>query len=264
VGDLRSAELLERAAREQPDLAFDRTGFAAHVERVLAAVPDERADTLHAGDLALAFACAHQDPAALRVFEATCIPALHSLLVRRGYDSARVDDVLQDLRQQFLMGTEDKPPKLLAYGGRGPLAAWLRVAAVRQTLDEHRKHWREVPLEDAMIAPPVVANDPLREERLTLLRTSLRMAITELTSRQRALARLYYVDELGVEALGRMFQVHASTVSRWLAQARSEMLEKTRTALRTVAAASPSEVDSMLAHAASLEVDLQSLLRTHE
>ncbi|MFN0252539.1 MAG: hypothetical protein ACKV2T_37025 [Kofleriaceae bacterium] len=257
-------DLVARALADQPALGIDRAGFVEHVESLLAGGSVGRRTDLHPGDLALAFACAHQDPAALRIVESTIVPALTRFLLSRGYDQARVDDVLQDIRHRFFVGDADEPPKILAYGGRGPLGAWLRVAALRVTLDTERRHWREQPLEDALIAPATTQLDPLREERMTLLRAALRVAIAALSTRQRAMTRLYYADSIGVDELGRMYRVHASTISRQLAQARVEILAHTRRALASAAQTNLSGVESLLQHAASLELDLHSLLRTHE
>lgn len=257
------AELIARAAAEHPDLGMIHTpGFAAHLENLVSALPAERRAELHAGDLAIAYACAHRDPAALQVFEATCVPPLRAVLLGRVRDAAKVDDVLQDLRGRFLLDGPDAPAKLLAYGGRGPLGAWLRVAALRLTLSEDRRYWRERPIEDALLATQTTSDDPFRAERDALLRATLRETVAGLTSRQRGLMRLYYAEDIGVEDLGRMYRVHASTISRWLAQARIEIMARTRAALAKSAAASPSGVDSLLRHAASVDLDLESLLRT--
>ena len=255
-------ELQARALAEQPELPLDREGFVEHLAHLGAAHPPERRGELHAGDLAIAYACAHQDRAALQAFEAIYIPALRGTLLGRGYGATQVDDLLQEIRERFLIGTPEAPAKLLAYGGRGPLGAWLRVAALRLMLTNDRRNWREVPLEDAMIVRATTNDDPLREERIALLRVALREAITELTGRQRAVMRLYYSDEIGVEELGRMYRVHASTISRWLAQARVEIMARTRSALTRVVVSSPSAVESLLKHAASVELSLDSLLRT--
>jgi RNA polymerase sigma-70 factor (ECF subfamily) len=65
-----------------------------------------------------------------------------------------------------------------------------------------------------------------------------------------------------VEDIGRVYRVHASTVSRWLAKARLDILAATRAHLVARLDASESEIDSLLAHAASVEISLGSVLRS--
>jgi RNA polymerase sigma-70 factor (ECF subfamily) len=254
--------LVAAALQQLPDgVSIDNAAFQRHVSSILGDSPEERLPTLHMFDLAIAFACAARDPVALQHFEATHVPPLRTILQGRGHDASNAEDVLQEVRQRFLL---DDPPKMLAYGGRGPLGAWLRVAAVRMVLTSDRKRWREQPLEDALIvASPSDAPDPHRSERTELLREVLRSAVAALSASDRALLRLYYADEIGVEELGRMYRVHASTISRRLSQARAEVLTFTRSMLvKTIA--TRSGVESMLAHAASLELNLDSLLRSHD
>ena len=50
------------------------------------------------------------------------------LVARRGLALEAAEEVLQALRAHVLVGDA---PKLADYDGRGPLAAWVRVAAVR-------------------------------------------------------------------------------------------------------------------------------------
>jgi RNA polymerase sigma-70 factor (ECF subfamily) len=98
----------------------------------------------------------------------------------------------------------------------------------------------------------------------TDLRAALRAAIAEQPARMRAVLRMYYADDRGVEDIGRVYNVHASTVSRWLAKIRTDVLAGTRRELIERLRSSPSQVDSLLGHAASLELSLTSLLRSKE
>jgi RNA polymerase sigma-70 factor (ECF subfamily) len=94
------------------------------------------------------------------------------------------------------------------------------------------------------------------------LRAAMQSAIATLPARSRAILRLYYADGHGVEEIGRAYRVHASSVSRWLAKARSDILAETRARLMERLSASESQIDSFLAHAASVEISLDSILRT--
>ncbi|HEY6032727.1 MAG TPA: helix-turn-helix domain-containing protein, partial [Kofleriaceae bacterium] len=82
--------------------------------------------------------------------------------------------------------------------------------------------------------------------------------------RTRAILRLYYADGHGVEDIGRIYNVHASTVSRWLDKARGDILAQTRADLIERLHTPASQIDSLLGHAASLEISLEGLLRSVE
>lgn len=64
------------------------------------------------------------------------------------------------------------------------------------------------------------------------------------------------------QELGRIYRVHASTVSRWLAQAREAILLDTRKKLAAALAQSEGQVESLLGLTHSLEVSLNTLLRS--
>ncbi len=68
----------------------------------------------------------------------------------------------------------------------------------------------------------------------------------------RTLLRYYYLDGVGVEELGRLYRVHASTVSRWLRSTREAILEQTRSQLAAMLVLKESEVESMLGLSGSL------------
>src|SRR5439155_10618188 len=152
--------------------------------------------------------------------------------------------------------------------GTGPLAGWLRVVALRTAVDLKRKGWREVPVEDGLARFAAPARSPhhelARKQHAAALREALSGAVAAQPSRMRTLLRYYYMDNVGVEQLGKLYRVHASTVSRWLSSTRDAILEDTRHRLATALALGESDVESMLDLSGSLEVSLDSLLRSRD
>ena len=65
---------------------------------------------------------------ALAHFERLFLPAVDGYVGRLGLADAVVDDVRQELRIRLLVGED---PRIGQYSGRGPLAAWVRMAAIR-------------------------------------------------------------------------------------------------------------------------------------
>jgi RNA polymerase sigma-70 factor (ECF subfamily) len=154
--------------------------------------------------------------------------------------------------------------RLESYSGHGPLGGWLRVTALRIALSLKRRRQPELAPDDELTAildlAPNAEVKVLAQQVGSDLRASLRAALAAQSARIRTVLRMYYADNQGVEDIGRVYNVHASTVSRWLQKARADIFAQTRAEL--IKRLHTSEVDSLLAHAATLEISLESLLRT--
>src|SRR5688572_7205301 len=129
------AVAVSRAAAVHPAIAADPAGFARHLAAALGDPPDPRdlatLAELHVADLYVAYACCAGDPAAIVELERALAP-VRGHLIRRGNDAALVDDALQAVRYRLLVATPQREAKLATYRGRGTLAGWLRVVALRQ------------------------------------------------------------------------------------------------------------------------------------
>ena len=229
------------------------------------AVAEVRA--MHAADLYLACACAGGRPEAIAVFDAWFSPVVRAAVARLGETGAFADEVIQTLRHKLLVADGDEP-RIASYAGQGALASWVRVAATRAALSLLRKYGREVPADDdALLDGPATSASPelelLKREYRDEFRRAFYDAFASLDARARNLLRLYYVDGLNVEAIGVIYRVHASTVSRRIARARQNALDETRRLLGERLALPASEVDSLLVAVRSqMDVSLGSLLRS--
>jgi len=240
-------------------------GDAAEAEETPEPGTDDLAEIQHAADLALARACLGGDAAALGQLDRLLAEAATAALRAIDPSPAFADDVIQQVRVKLLVG--DGAPRLATYAGRGPLGGFLRVAALRTAMTTKRDTGREVPIADGLAqladgaAGPASAH--LRADSDGHLHGALRRAIAAQPSRTRALLRLYYGDGAGVEDIGRLYRVHASTVSRWLDRARADILAATRAELAKELRLDASSIDSLIAGAPALDVSLGSLLRTN-
>jgi RNA polymerase sigma-70 factor (ECF subfamily) len=218
---------------------------------------------LWVADLYLTCAVIDGVRAALLAFDRVLLrdiaPALRSI----AGNAANIDETLQLVREKLLVPTGGAL-RLESYSGHGPLGGWLRVSALRVAISEKRRARPEVSPEEDLEAildlSPNAEIKVLAREASNDLRAALGTAIAAQPARIRAVLRMYYVAHHGVEDIGRVYNVHASTVSRWLAKAREDILAHTREHL--VARLQTSQVDSLLGHAASLEISIESLLRS--
>lgn len=197
----------------------------------------------HAADVYLATACLDAMPEALaelRHLVTTQLPALTGL----GLSAADANDVISDTLSALIDG------KLRRYSGRGPLEAWLRIMLTNRALDRVRRETKAVEFDDVLLGDLSSANAPelelLRTQCYGNFSTAFRAAITRLTARQRNLLRQHHLDELTLEELGALYQVHRATAARWLAEARGQLLELTHEELSQRLGLRQNEVESLI------------------
>ncbi len=231
-----------------PQLALGEEIFARHLGAIWSA-RKAKLDELRGADLFLACACAQGEARALSALEPLLAQACASL--PKG-TPALSDEIRQDLREKLLVAQDDEPPLIATYSGEGPLATWLKVTAVRAALRKQRNSAREVPLDDSPL--PELSSGGRPDPELDYLklrhgedfRAAFRDAAQALSPRDRIVMRLYYVDGLGVEKIGAMYTVHASTVTRWMQASRETMLLETKRLLGERLRLSGGEVESLL------------------
>jgi RNA polymerase sigma-70 factor (ECF subfamily) len=223
---------------------------------------------LHHADLYLACALAAVpiDDQALALVEAELMPAVRQSAGRVDANAAFVDEVCQRVRDRLLVGTAEQPAAIAQYRGGGPLARWVRVIASRIALDIKRgdaKIDREG--EDALASLPAPGDPQLEVIWRTCAaeyKVALAAAFETLSRRERNLLRQRYIDDLNIDALGRLYRVHPATTFRWLKQVEQRLAASTRAALMDKLALSESQAESMERMVVSqLQISLTRMLR---
>ncbi len=264
---LRAA--FETGALAWPGVPLDARQFAAHLGQHAPRSGDLLAwlAAAHRSDLFLACACAQSNPAALSLFDQRLLAEVPSFLQRRHASPELGEEVRQLLRERLLLPARGGgPPRISAYAGRGPLATWVRVAALRLVATLRRRPRPEEPLEDRDLAAELSAQDPelhlLRGRHGAEIAIALREAFESLERRDRALLRLHFLDGLNLERLGMVFQVSRATAGRMMLAARTELFEQTLRLLRSRLRIDHQELESLLgALRSGLDVSLHALLR---
>lgn len=234
---LRQEAFLAVAKEAQPHVPFDEEGFRAFVAERPAALPT------HAGDLLLVFAWSQgsREAQALLDLHLAAVPPIVAALVP---GPAQVKDVLQELRSKLFAER-----RLLQYAGRGPLAGWLRRAALNTASKLLRPQRRE----QAALDPDSeeLAPDPelvfLKGRYRAEFRDAFIAALRSLSPRERTLLRLNSLSNVSIDELGNMYRVHRATAARWVQRAREVIVERTRATLLERLALSPEELDELMA-----------------
>src|SRR4051812_18583894 len=90
-------------------------------------------------DLYLACACATRVRGALEAFDRAHLAQVGAHIARLTPTPAFVDEVRQEVRDKLYVGRDGAAPKIAEYDGRGALASWVRVIAIRAAIDLRRQ-----------------------------------------------------------------------------------------------------------------------------
>jgi RNA polymerase sigma-70 factor (ECF subfamily) len=246
-------ELLEAGRRARPSISVPREAFITYLaERVPpTATSVDALRELRAEDLYLACACVLGDTSAIALFDAAYMANIGSLIPLPAGTSE--GDVKQAVREKLFLGRDGGAPKISDYSGRGDLAGWVRVVAVRTSLNLARGKKREVAFdEDELLAdragtgPDDAELGHLKKLYRNEFREAFRQALAVLSVRHRNMLRQHYIDGLPMEKIGSIYQVHRITVVRQMKEARKELAAETRRRLKAKLRVSRGELDSIM------------------
>jgi RNA polymerase sigma-70 factor, ECF subfamily len=243
-------------------VSLKRETFAQRAGQLAVGEEDLRA---RAPELYLAWACAERDPSAIAAFERAHLLQIDQYVRRLGLAEHLMDELRQELRIRLLLGTD---PRIGQYAGRGPLGAWVRVAAIRLAINLKTQakggERTDVDALGALVASPSSPElSAIRGRYGQTFQDALEQALASLDSRDKTLLRMHFVDQLNIDAIGRIYRVHRATVARWLVRIRSQVMADLQARLALDLQSSSSEFRSMLAVIREdLDLSLRRLLPT--
>jgi RNA polymerase sigma-70 factor, ECF subfamily len=249
-------EMYLAGQRRWPALSLGFDAFAAHYHRVLV---DDTVHPLEPADLYLCCACAQEQPEALRLFESEAASVATAAIRRIHSSDDFVHDALQELWSKLLVGED---AKVRSYSGRGPLKAWVRVAATRVALDRQRQHKRgterRVELTDKLAAADMNVEASLLKARFgQAFQEALRASVIALSKQERNVLRMHVVGQCSIDDIGRAYNVHRATAARWIERSRAKLYAEVRDALRVQHRLTASEFKSLaVVMGAELELSL--------
>jgi RNA polymerase sigma-70 factor (ECF subfamily) len=238
----RLRQLFDEGQRAWPRLDLDLTAFA----RFLAA-RGEPPTSDRVPDLYLACACVEGARGAVEAFDRAHLGVVGAYLARMRPSPAFVEEIQQGLREKLFVGKDGGRPKIAEYDGRGSLASWVRVVALRAAIDLRRRGG-DVAEEAARPAEQAVA-DPeqayLKQRYREAFNAAFRGAVAALSVEQRELLRLHFVDGLTLDQLAARAGVHRATIARRIAAAREAVAEEARRLLEAALGTRESELSSL-------------------
>lgn len=229
-------------------------------------------ECLHPADLFFAIGCAAGNHEALRLFEQTFVPGMLRSASHLITPAVRADDLRQALRVKLLVNDGETAGKITQYTGRGPLAGWLRIVAVRTILSLRRGKEPSAPRDEEdellgnMAAQGADAElEHLRARYKVAFQTAFHDALMSLDVAERNLLRLHHVEGLGIDEIAPVFQIHRATAARRLAKAREEISERARSLLVSRLRLTESECASIMGMILSqLDVSIVRVLSERE
>jgi RNA polymerase sigma-70 factor (ECF subfamily) len=258
---------LWRRGRDRWSFELDFEPFGALAETF------ELTEDCDADEFYLAVGCDQGLAVALEAFEDTYLSIVRPLLGRQGMSRELIDEAQQRLRTELLVHPDDASPiRLLRYAGSGRLASVIRVSAVRGALylKTHQlgagtavKKTVDAYSETLHTKELWGRGDPevsvIKRENQERFKQCFATAVAELSDHDRAILSFFYLDELKIDAIAKLFQVHRSTMSRQLTAVREQLLRKLRREWRKDADL-PLEDEASLLLSSQLDLSMSRLL----
>jgi RNA polymerase sigma-70 factor, ECF subfamily len=209
--------LYRRGREAWPDVELAEETFAAHVARVGEPALD------FAGDLYLACALAEGSKVAMEKFEASYLRELEGGFAKVNATAEERAEARQQLLERLFV-----KKKIADYAATGPLALWLRVAALRTLHNVVARKPKETSIETELIdALPADTVDPELAHLQSLYRTAFKeafaSALKSMSIEDRALLHQRFIGQLTQPQLAASYQVHVNTIARWLERARQSL-----------------------------------------
>jgi RNA polymerase sigma-70 factor (ECF subfamily) len=224
--------------------------------------------SLVAADVYLACACALEIAEAIATFEAEYLSRVPAYIAQIDGSPQFADEIRQILREHLLVRRKDARARIAGYTGRGALASWLRIVAVRIALDQRAGAARL--RDDPSLLGELTADDSpelelLRARHAAALEDALKRALASLPSAERVLLRMYFSSGQNTSQIAAAFRVDRSTAARRLAAARQAVFDATKRILQEQLAIASSDFAS-LARALhdQLNLSLETLLAEPE
>jgi RNA polymerase sigma factor (sigma-70 family) len=185
----------------------------------------------HLDDFQLVQRCLDGNEPAVLELQRCCGPVVEAFLIGKGAANQEAEELVGQLWADCLVAKSGQVPRIARYDGSCKLTTWLNIVALNRLLTVRRKENRVrvdsldaavggedglAPIDVIPADPPHSADQPL----VQLLKEAIEAGFRACTPQQFVMLSLAYGDGLKLSDLATMWRVNASTISRWLEQAR--------------------------------------------
>lgn len=225
-------------------------------------------------ELYLASACANGDEAAWEIFREQYQPAIRRTALRALGNAAEAEELAHTLLTDLFMpgrpGAAKGDNKIGQYHGMGSLEGWIKVVIHRLAIDRFRLQQRNLSLEELEVEPSSAAPADRSEHSVEQFETerashmvsrSLARALDQLTTQEKLLLNLYYLQNVNLKEIGTWLHVHESTASRWLDRLKARLRKSMSKQLQQEFGVKKAEISYVMEQAKSqVEIDLKKIL----
>jgi RNA polymerase sigma-70 factor, ECF subfamily len=231
-------------------------------------------ESLRWQELFLTTACAAGDEAAWEIFHTQYQPTIRRTALRALGNSADAqelaDTLLTDLFLPSPAGAAKGDSKIGQFHGMGSLEGWIKVVIHRLAIDRFRTQKKDVSLEDLVVEP--ASTEPARQtthsmehfetqRALEMVSGSLTRALAQLSTQEKLVLNLYYLQNVNLKGIGQWLKVHESTVSRLLDRLKAQLRKAVNRQLQDEFKIKKVEIPHIIQLAQShLEMDLKTIL----
>ena len=218
--------------------------------------------TLHLDDLVLARACARGHEGAWEQFLFLYREKLYAAaaVITRDDCAGRelADSLYADLFGTRLNKDGRRTSKFESYSGRGSLEGWLRTVLAQQYVNRFREQRKLVPFDETIDTGAGITD----ESRAAggLLEDATDAALGALSAEERVMLAAYYLDGRTLAEIGRMLNVHESTIARRLEKTTRNLRKRIMTALCAAGLSRRAAEEMLQADVREISVDVRSRL----
>jgi RNA polymerase sigma-70 factor (ECF subfamily) len=244
------ADIGRAGRREHPAVDLPDKDLAAVLRGRTLPQPlsDERA-----AEIFLAGACACGVAAAVDSLQSRYLDRIAQVL-SRGRNPTLVEEAVQQTAAKILVARRGRPPEIADYSGAGPLGGWLRIVALRTLIRMEKQQNRALDPggaggDEGGVPVPAPDNPELaylRKKYNAALEGALADAWEAMPPDVRLLLRLRYQDNVGIDGIAGMENIHRATAARRVRKAEEMLVLHARALLRERVQASDTEIDSVM------------------
>jgi RNA polymerase sigma-70 factor (ECF subfamily) len=221
-------------------------------------------ETLRLDDLVLARACARGPAYAWDRFLDLYREKLYSAAAAIARDESAgrelADSLYADLFGMRVRADGRRISKLDSYLGRGSLEGWLRTVLAQEYVNRLRQQRKLVVFDESIGTTLRVSGSAEPRPQNAEVERATDAAFAALSSEERFLLAAYYLDGRTLAQIGRMLNVHESTISRRIEKITATLRKRIVTRLRAAGISKPAAEEMLELDVRDLGVDVRSRL----